>query len=147
MIFSESSKFKKLNANSSSLYKRLSKIDIDKYTTPLWNDYNDSLVKRLLPIIPTNFLSDIEISGTMFVNAGGSWMNEQIKFLEQNFDTDHLKNILSENKIGKPEIKSNEYSASHNSIHHLYHIARYQYETKKSLLAKSSVIEWGGVLR
>jgi hypothetical protein len=91
-----------------------------------------------------NFLSDIEISGTMFVNEGGSWMAEQIDFLEKNLDSDHLKNILKENKLGKPQIKNNKYSTSHNSIHHLYHIVRYHSETKKSLLAKSDVIEWGG---
>jgi hypothetical protein len=144
MIFSETRQFNKLNADSHKIYKGLSKLDISQYTTSLWNNYNDNLAKRLLPKTPMNFLSDVEISGTMFVNAGGDWMTDQLNLLEQCFDKDHLKNILKENKVGKPDIKNKKYSTSHNSIHHLYHIARYQAETKKSLLAKSSVIEWGG---
>jgi hypothetical protein len=142
--FQERKSFKANAIGLEDLYNKLSKQNINQYTTNLWEQYNINLVGKLLPNIPFDFLGDREIAGSMFVNEGGSWMDEQIKFLESQMKQNALRRILVENKCGKPEIKSSEYQTSHNSIHHLYHLVKYQHETKKSLLNKTTIIEWGG---
>ncbi len=144
MLNREKKLFNEFAQTMDGIYRKLSKDDISKYTTDLWNNYNSSLAKALLPAAPANFLHDREIAGSMFVNVGGAWMETQLKLLDNSFKPEVLKAVLRESRVGQPDIKYKKYNTSHNSIHHLYHIARYEEETGASLLGKKNIIEWGG---
>lgn len=132
------------NRNLSELYRQLSKKNIQKYITPVWDDYNSALEKQLLPKLPYNFLAKREIAGSMFVDERGDWMQQQIQLLEMHYSRDALNYLLQENQVGSPNIASKRYNTSHNSIHHLYHLARYEIETGTKLTDIQTVVEWGG---
>lgn len=136
--------FKSLNNQSKLIYASLCKQNIDKYMTGVWEDYNSGLEALLLPLIPIDFLSKRDIAGSMFVNAGGAWLEEQVTYLEKHIQATQLKRILRESRPGFPAIINTKYKTSHNSIHHLYHLIRYEAECKESLLRDIMVVEWGG---
>lgn len=134
------------NRNLSQKFKRI----LDElqgqsyYLNPNWNKNAEIILKDFDPYPPFNFLRHRVILYTMFVIKGGFWMDEQLKLLESKFDSNFLKEILRENSFGQPVILSQKYSTSHNSIHNLYHLAKYEKLTGNKLSDFESVVEWGG---
>lgn len=91
------------------------------------------------------FLSIDKLRSFFFVNSQGEMMQHQIDFLESEFGKDNCKEYLKESKIGAPPfILDYRYSTTHNSIHHLYHIARYHNQHSKDIENVETVVEWGG---
>lgn len=125
-------------------YNHLKKYNISQFTTPLWDDFNAKLETALLPSPSFSFLRNPIIRHTMFVDDGGKWLNEEIKFLEDKIDENKLKDILQEDYVGNPHILNSKYLTSHNSIHHLYHIIRFLDRTKCDPEQINTIVEWGG---
>lgn len=126
------------------IYSSLKDYDISMFTVPHWKRSNEEIKKFLLPIPPFFFLRNKTIMGTMFVNAQGRWLAEELKFLESNFSKDELKESLREDITGIPFLLNSEYLTSHNSIHQLYHLAKFQISTGVTLKDINDVVEWGG---
>jgi hypothetical protein len=80
----------------------------------------------------------------MFVTAGGQWLKSQLELLRGMFPLARLKELLLEDYAGMPIIMNSEFLTSHNSIHHLYHFARYAKSTGVEPANVESILEWGG---
>lgn len=125
-------------------YNTLKMQSTGNFITPHWNDYNRELEGIFLPFPPFAFLRNSIIKKTMFVDAGGNWLAEQIGFLEKALSRNQLKNLLREDYVGKPIVRNIRYLTSHNSIHQLYHLINFQEKTKVKISDCNTVVEWGG---
>ena len=126
------------------LISSLSQHDISRYVNPNWTGFSSELQKALLPYPDSAFLRNKIIMDTMFVSAGGNWLEEELQFLDRKLSRDVLKAVLVEDWVGDPVLMNREYNSSHNSIHTLYHLAKYVDSTKNDLHKINSVVEWGG---
>lgn len=92
-----------------------------------------------------DFLNIDELRSFFFVNSQGEMMQHQIEFVEEQFGKDNCKIYLKESRIGNPPfIMDYRYETTHNSIHHLYHIARYCKQQSSDIENIETVVEWGG---
>lgn len=117
--------------------------DIRDFTTPVWEDYNIQAKNVFVPEPPFSFLRTKVIMDTMFVTAGGKWLSEELALLEKRFSYEELKKFLQEDYVGNPILLNSKYLTSHNSIHHLYHIANFEIKTGCQINKVGSIIEWG----
>jgi hypothetical protein len=112
---------------------------------PVWVEFERVLVAYLLSDgFDRSFLRQSIIGKTMFVRAGGDWQRRQLQFLRSVRPLPVLRELLRENRLGCPYITSLRMLASHNTIHHLYHLLRYEHVTRHSLTTVESVVEFGG---
>lgn len=118
--------------------------DISRWLHPTWEQSNRAIVERLSPQPHVAFLRIPEIAWMMFVHAGGDWYDHQIDLLRRSHDAATLHRLLTENSVGAPPLISRAPITSHNSVHHLYHLTRYQQATGADLTALPVVVEWGG---
>lgn len=125
-------------------YKAIKNSDRPRLTIPLWYKYNKQLEKFFLPSPPFYFLRAPEVLRTMFVTAGGKLQQEETAFLESRFKKGELRRLLEEDLVGGPILLDSKYLTSHNSIHHLYHLARFLNATDCNLRKTNVVVEWGG---
>lgn len=137
-------KFENLSRRCAQYYINLSRQDASAFITPLWENYNKKLERIILPYLNFSFLRDRTIRETMFVMAGGEWINEELAFLEKSISKEKLMKILEEDYVGNPILINPIYFTSHNSIHHFYHFLNFQEKTKIDLEKIDTVIEWGG---
>jgi glycosyltransferase involved in cell wall biosynthesis len=108
-----------------------------------WQENCSEIVQAFHKFIPLNFLSSPVIRNTMFVDARGKWMQIQLDFLKEWYKNS-LNKYLKEDAIGKPFIANLPLWTSHNSIHHLYHLAFFEKVTSAKIDSLRSIIEWGG---
>jgi hypothetical protein len=80
----------------------------------------------------------------MFVDAGGDWLQQEIDYLERQHAPRDLEKCLREDIVGRPRLRLRRYVTSHNRVHHLYHLTRYQEATGKDLSQVDVALEWGG---
>lgn len=136
--------YKKLIKNFSVFYEKIKKYSIDKYVTSLWKNSNKKMERLFLPFPKFDFLSNPELINMMFMSSGGALMKTELDFLENKIKKEVLKEILKEEYFGCPLISDSQYISSHNSIHHLYHLLKYEEQTGKKLSRMEFVIDWGG---
>ncbi len=137
-------RFKKASKDFPGLVSQLYKNNNSSLIEPLWENFNDKIKNVFLPKPPINFLEDPTIRQTMFVEAPGKWLRAEEEYLSKYQPINSIANITRENYIGKPSITSDSFHTSHNSIHHYYHILRYENETKSPVKDYKTVVEWGG---
>jgi len=118
--------------------------EVIKFISPFWQNTPK-------PELVYYFIDQPIIKQTMFVTNGGSWMDKQVKFIEDFWNIDDpgsegwMQNILEEPHIGGADIHCQKYKCSHNSIHHLYHITNFlNYKNSVARSLFNSVVEWGG---
>lgn len=86
----------------------------------------------------SNFLRTRIIQHTMYVCAGGDFLKRETELVKEHFPLE----VAIEPKIGNPILFD---GVSHNTIHHLYHIARYAKEFGlEKFKGNNSYVEWGG---
>lgn len=136
--------FLRLSQEFSVAYSALKMRSTGDFITSHWNDYNRELENIFLPLPPFAFLRNSIIKKTMFVDAGGRWLAEQVDFLEKSLSRNQLEDFLREDYVGKPVIRNIRYLTSHNSVHHLYHLINFQEKTKIKVGDFNTVVEWGG---
>ena len=125
-------------------YRSLSGHETARFTTPLWNDFSAKLESVFLPRPPLSFLRNPDIQKTMFVSGRAKWLDTELNLLESAFDGQRLRSLLEEDFAGDPPLSHARYATSHNSIHHLYHIARYAKSTGVDPAKVRTIVEWGG---
>jgi hypothetical protein len=136
--------FMKLSERFSGAYDSLRECDVSDFTTPMWDGFRSGLEDTFLPIPPFSFLRNPIILKTMFVTAGGRWMKEELTYLEGHMTETRLRELLAEDYVGDPYLFNAKYMTSHNTIHTLYHLARYSATTGCNLEDIHDVVEWGG---
>ncbi len=117
-----------------SNYEMIKDYPIDNFMTPAWRQFNAVLESSIIPI-QFSFLRNPVIAYTMFVSGSGPTLTTKLKFLESILPKQTLKRLLMEDYMGNPKLIRSNYLTSHNSVHHLYHIMRFQ---------KATHIDWGG---
>lgn len=142
--FYQFNNYELLKGKFSSIYSNLRKFDLQKFTTPPWNEYNKKIEISFLPFPPFSFLNHPVIRKTMFLSSHVKWIKEELKFIESNFSFSELRYLLLEDYIGMPEISILRYSTSNTTIHHFYSICKFLHITKCDLNEISTIVEWGG---
>jgi hypothetical protein len=127
-----------------STYSRLAEFDAVPFMTDRWRECERELEESFRPVPSFAFLRNRAIRDMMFVSAGGEWLLQEIASLEAQFQRKELLRLLREDPVGSPLLASMRYATSHNAVHHLYHLARYQSQTAASAVDARTVIEWGG---
>lgn len=117
----------------------------DKYVSPMWRDFNAGLAKDMYPDVPSNFMRNPNIEGTMHTR-GAAYTPDRVEWLEKHFrcDFDFLARMLHETAVGEPYISVDRYRASDVTVGHLFHIAKYRQATGNDLPALGTILEWGG---
>jgi hypothetical protein len=130
------------------LYARIPKMrdtGLSAFEHTAWGEFDAAVAQYFLSDdFDWWFLRQPVIGKTMFVRAGGRWQREQLHFLQSIRPLPALRRLLRENRLGGPYITSLRMLASHNTIHHLYHVLRYEHVTQQSLATVGSVVEFGG---
>ena len=138
--------FQEVLKEARQVYIQLGKSEhlIDHFIHPAWKK-NVSIMKDYFKNkFGVDFLKHKVIRSTMFIAAGGDWQRKELKYLESILPREVLKRYLKETRLGYPTITSLKYLTSHNSIHHLYHLIRFQEMTQKPLDQFECIIEFGG---
>jgi hypothetical protein len=136
--------FMKLRGRFLGIYDSVREYDVSLFTTPMWDGFRSNLEDAFLPSPPFSFLRNPTILKTMFVTAGGRWMREELAYLEAHMPETKLRDLLVEDFAGDPYLFSAKYMTSHNTIHTLYHLAKFSATTRGSLEDIHNVVEWGG---
>lgn len=136
--------FAALRHDFAATYRQLKTYDISPFVNPAWESNNSELEQLFSPAPPFGFLNVPTIKATMFVEAGGKWLADQLSFLEQKLEPNRLKALLMEDLVGDPPLINATYLTSHNSIHHLYHLIKFATTTRCDLENLKMVVEWGG---
>jgi len=137
-------KFDSLSDKAIQHYRAMLKGDIPKFCLPAWLSHSREAEEFLIPRPKFSFVRERLIRNTMFIEAGGGWLHRELEFLKSRYSPRRLRELLIEDYVGMPTIQSARYLTSHNSVHHLYHIAFYEHKCGISVKRLNSVIEWGG---
>lgn len=116
----------------------------DNYILPEWAKNCSILESFFLNNFTPDFLRHPVVGGTMFIVNNKKWRDIQIDLLNKSFPISNLKYILKENSLGNPILTSFKYKTSSNSIHHLYHFAKFQQEANFKLENLKTIVEFGG---
>ncbi len=119
-------------------------MDLGPWVTPLWEGFNAKMQASLEPVPPMRFLRESVIRQSMFVDVRGEWLNAQMELLSGHFGAERLSELVAESPVGDPPLCDATLMTSHNTVHHLAHLARYEQQTGSQLAACSTVLEWGG---
>jgi hypothetical protein len=141
---SERKTFADVSSDIAVRLKRLSAFPFEQYVTPHWHRMNARMESVLVSGLPYSFLRNGTIGYTMFVSTGGAVLSRERAYLETRFSREELKMILRENSCGAPYVRDRRYCTSHNSIRHLYSIARWIESTKTDVEKLRTIVEWGG---
>lgn len=121
---------------------RIKKLGAEPFLVPFWKEVNKQMTKSLRPKPSVDFLNIPEIKNTMFVSPSSEWLKAEESYVKKYSGAERL---LKEDGIGKPSlIKINGVSTSTNTLHHLYHMYRFQKDSSVKLASIKSVVEWGG---
>lgn len=137
-------KFMRLSSQTTSLYKDIRGGSVNEFLMDFWEKQNQELKKFFIPKAPFNFLSHPIIRNTMFVSESQGWVPIELPLLKKIFDNNLVK-LSKEDRVGGPEMLSDtSYLSSANTIHHLYHLAKYEEFSAVKIAEIDSVVEWGG---
>src|SRR3989344_1465315 len=136
--------YEKLKTDFNKLYKKIKRYPIRTYVTPFWQDSNKKMERVLLPYPAFDFFNNPNLLFLMFMTSGGNLLKKELNYLENKIKKPFLKKIIREEYFGSSLILNREYISSHNSIHHLYHLLKYEERTGKKLSNNMSIVEWGG---
>lgn len=123
--------------------RRLERFEDETLTTDYWRDWAAGLAQDFTPP-PQDFLQHAVIRHTMFVDAGGPWLQDELRYLAARRSPQELRRLLREDRVGAPSLRSLRYRTSHNRVHHLYHLQRFLDATGADLGEIRTVVEWGG---
>ena len=117
--------------------------DPAEYVTPFWREKISELEADWLPSPPFDFLRHKVVAWTMFVPVS-KFTPDELKGIGETFEEDEMDMLLAESHTGQPRTCAKyPIETSGNTIHHLYHIARYSQITGNPVAA-GRILEWGG---
>lgn len=146
---SQAATYEKLAPHSLEVLNTVSKnqTSYDEFIHGEWQFNQDEIAKTFSAGVPANFLDIPQIGGTMFANNWESgWFATQYNFLNEVFDEKTRDYLIKGELIGgqKQSRVVNGIYTNHNNVHHVYHLARYEKLTGKSLSGMNTIVEWGG---
>lgn len=136
--------YEKLKENFSALYHKVKKYFPKNLVSSYWQNSNNKISRSLLPYPDFDFLKDPKLMYLMFMSSGGELLKSELEYLIKEIEPKFLEQILNDEYFGESMLLSRRYMTSHNSIHHLYHLVRYERQSKRKLSSFNSIIEWGG---
>lgn len=118
--------------------------DYSSFVVPLWQKMMEGIEDDFLNNFSHSFLNHPVVRRTMFMDYAGTLQEKQLEYLANKMDAERLQNLLKESSIGHPTLTDFRYQTSHNTIHHLSHLANFSEETQTDLSKSKQVVEWGG---
>lgn len=113
--------------------------------TPAWVRIAQELERIVFSEASFKFLRSPTVLRTMFVATGGDHLRRQLGFLERRYSAAFLVDALEEDYVGDPPLLVPRYRTSHQAVHHLFHLARFELTTGKPVpTIEGPIIEWGG---
>jgi len=137
-------KFNLLREKFVQHYECLKKYDTSKYITEDFERVLKKLEKPFFSLPKFSFLTNLSVRYAMVFTKGGRSLKEELSFLESKYPEQELKDFLLEDYVGGPLIMNSKYLTSHNSIHHLHHLAYFKEKTGCNFKQINTVVEWGG---
>lgn len=108
-----------------------------------WNDNMHTLRAMVESRDPRTFLSWDVVAGTMFVKYA-KYSRTEYAYIRQRNDWERWKTAIVENKTGNPPRCPFNRSTSCNLVHHAYHVARFEEQTRERAETFDYVFEFGG---
>jgi hypothetical protein len=136
-------RFDELSGEFAERYARVRGLVEAAWVEPYWTEIGATLERQLLPRPPFGFLGLGAVMETMCLVPGSRSLRGKLRELEATFPETDLA-ALEEEYVGEPAIAFRGRRASGNSVHQLYHLARYQQVTGIRPRDLGSVVEWGG---
>ncbi|MEK7520325.1 MAG: putative sugar O-methyltransferase [Patescibacteria group bacterium] len=115
-----------------------------EFVIPVWATLVTDIEDDFINHFDHSFLKHPVIRRTMFMDYGGALQDQQLQYLESQWDKEDLKRLLKETSVGNPTITNFTYRTSHNTIHHLHHLTAFSEEMRVKLHDLKQVVEWGG---
>jgi hypothetical protein len=110
---------------------------------PEWHERNRALEADVLPAPPEDFLRHPSILYSMFMPE--RCVDHELPLLVERFG-DGLPELLAEDPVGRPPLirgHDGSYDTSSNSVHQLFHLARFGDASGVDVPALDTVVEWG----
>lgn len=136
--------FTTLRPRFRACYDRIRCYPCSSWVVPFWNRMQRELEARLLPAPPCDFLCDDYVRGMMFVFGNRPHFDAKLAKVRALPAVAARPELAHEDTVGKPEILPSELHTSHNTVHHLYHLAEYVTDTGTDLHGLDTIVEWGG---
>ncbi|MEZ4195100.1 MAG: putative sugar O-methyltransferase [Candidatus Paceibacterota bacterium] len=128
-----------------SLYQaRKSSFDYNEFLMPSWKKNTDEIESFFEKKFSFSFLRNPILKSTMFAHLPTAAKRIQKKLILEHFGYDKAKLLLKEHSVGSPILNDWQFLSSGNTIHHLYHLAKFEHESKQSLSTIKSACELGG---
>ncbi len=108
----------------------------------LWIENLSELSELIRTKDPRRFLRWDVIGRTMFVDSS-SYIKEEYNYLRKD-DWSTWKRVIRETRAGCPSPFLQYPMSSENSVHHAYHLARFQNQTGEKIANADLVFEFGG---
>jgi len=135
--------FRALSREFASLFETAQgSVHLD-FCRPGWMQNVREIQAKFLPAPPFGFLRNRLILSTM-VTTRDDVFRVEMEMLKARYPPRVLSALAKEDCVGRPCLASVRYLTSHNSVHHLYHLAAYEQASGASLSGVGSVVEWGG---
>lgn len=122
----------------------LSAYTYQPYLVEQWQQNTAAIEAFFLDTFSFNFLRHPVLRQTMFFELPKTEKEIQKKLLKAHFSEAELSVLLTETNLGNPLLNDLEYTSSGNTIHHLYHIAKFETETKIKIKDLPIIFELGG---
>lgn len=137
--------FTAIATEAKNLYsKRKDTYEYTDFLMPSWQKNTTEIESIFLNELPFSFLRNQMLKHTMFAHLPKSATMIEKGYLKKNFDDSFLKMILKEHSTGKPILNDFEFRSSGNSIHHLFHLAKFYTENNQEISTIDHIIEYGG---
>ena len=136
----------RLVADLKSAFDKLPYNDLksDSVAEKKWHDFIGELRRLVNDSDPRDFLRWDVIRKTMFT-ANAPYVKPELGYLKNRPDwQDNLCHVVKESPIGHPIPYYLHPDSSENSIHHTYHLARFQQEANLSIKEADLIVEFGG---
>ncbi len=122
----------------------ISQYSFADFVMPQWQKHMKNMESYFMNDFSKRFLNHSTIKHTMMISTPRRWKNIEKDLLEKTFKKEELDHILREYDLGRPPLNDFKYKSAGNSIHHLYHIAKFILETRTKLADMKTIVEVGG---
>lgn len=139
---SQDDRFERLRGEFAHCYAGIRAYVHERLVRSDWRDRNAAVVRDLLPRPPRDFLRHPAILYQMFVDE--RYLEDELPYVTRCLsDIDAMR----EDPVGAPpttHVPEHGVVTSSNTVHHLYHLLRYEDATQRRLWDCDVVVEWGG---
>lgn len=138
-------RFERLRGQFADRYAALPRAGLSDLVEREWAQRNEALERDVLPAPPLEFIRHPSLLWSMFVSE--RYLRHEFPLVSASFGAATLARALPEDPVGGPLLAPTPDGSSvtsANTVHHLYHLARFSAETGVDVAALGTVVEWGG---